>query len=214
MGYFESIEKYDDLDNGPLASALGFNDLRSGLVGTASGAVLEVGGGTGINLPFYDYDNIKELVILDLSSKMLDQARSKVQKVCAGQVRQKISFVSGNVERLPFPDKTFDTVLDTFSLCVFSDPDKAIAEMKRVLKDDGRMLLLEHTRSSVPLLGAYQDITSQTVSQMGKNCVWNQDVAKILSSKGFTGLQDGQGQHLLGLVSSFQVTKTVGSTQR
>ena len=69
---------------------------------------------------------------------------------------------AGNVERLPFSDNSFDCVVDTFSLCVFPNPLQSLQELARVLAPDGKLLLLEHSRSSVPLLGWYQVIVSIT----------------------------------------------------
>ena len=69
----------------------------------------------------------------------------------------------GNVERLPFSDASFDCVVDTFSMCVFPNPLQALKELARVLSPDGKLLLLEHSRSSLPLLGWYQVISSLTI---------------------------------------------------
>lgn len=65
-------------------------------------------------------------------------------------------WLAGNVESLPFSDNSFDCVVDTFSMCVFPNPLQALRELARVLSPDGKLLLLEHSRSSLPLLGWYQ----------------------------------------------------------
>lgn len=70
---------------------------------------------------------------------------------------------AGNVERLPFSDNSFDCVVDTFSMCVFPNPLQALKELARVLSPDGKLLLLEHSRSSLPLLGWYQVMYSLTI---------------------------------------------------
>ena len=69
-------------------------------------------------------------------------------------------WLAGNVESLPFSDNSFDCVVDTFSMCVFPNPLQALRELARVLSPDGKLLLLEHSRSSLPLLGWYQVIVS------------------------------------------------------
>jgi methyltransferase OMS1 len=196
------VDNYDSLDDGPLASSLGMEQERRDLLKFAYGSVLECGAGTGINLQHYDFANIESLVSVDLSGKMLNQA-SKKRIDSKGK---EISFAIADVEKLPFSDRSFDTIVDTFSLCVYPDPYKAISEMKRVLKDDGQLLLLEHSRSNVPLLGMYQDITAVPIARFGgKGCVWNQNVQQILSDN---GLQvSAHDQYLNGLISSFQAHK-------
>ena len=92
-----------------------------------------------------------------------------------------VRFVRADAAALPFPDGSFDTVLDTFSLCVLGGAAPAVlAEVARVLRPAGRALLLEHSRSGNALLGAYQDATAGAVAAAGKGCAWNQDVAALL----------------------------------
>ena len=74
--------------------------------------------------------------------------------------------------------------MDTFGLCVFSKPQQAVNEMARVTRPGGLVLLLEHTRSLLPLLGLYQDLTAHPVAAWGKGCVWNQDVESMVSTAG------------------------------
>jgi ubiquinone/menaquinone biosynthesis C-methylase UbiE len=85
----------------------------------------------GINLPFYNFRFVNKLTGLDISDGMLKQARAKAKLMSS---IPQVEFVQGNVERLPFKDNVFDTVVDTFSLCVYQDPIRALAEMARVAK--------------------------------------------------------------------------------
>lgn len=195
-------EKYDDLDDGSIADAFGINKLRQELIAQAKGTVLEVGAGTGINLRYYN-EAVTRLIALDYSEKMLQQAKQKVER--SPSLREKTSFVQGSVDSLSFPDSFFDVVIDTFSMCVFSDPLKAVSEMKRVLKNDGKLLLLEHTRSQLPGLGAYQDMVAKPVKAMGKGCAWNQNVDQILSENGLNVVT--RESNLAGLVTLYVCEK-------
>lgn len=195
-------EKYDDLDDGSIADALGINELREQLIPLAQGFVLEVGVGTGINLRYYN-EAVTRLVALDYSEKMLQQAKQKAERIPS--LMEKTSFLQGSVDSLAFPDSYFDTVIDTFSMCVFSNPQKAISEMKRVLKSDGKLLLLEHTKSQLPGLGTYQDIVAKPVKALGKGCAWNQNVDQIISDNGLN--VKTRESRLAGLVTLYTCVK-------
>eukprot|EP00803_Ostreobium_quekettii_P007406 evm.model.scf_676.2 EVM.evm.TU.scf_676.2 scf_676:43895-46878(-) len=146
-------DTYDDLNGGSLPELLGLTKLRRRACAEASGHVLEVGAGTGLNLPWYDQRAVVDLVSLDESSEMLGVAGRRAAQL---GLSDWVTFQKGDAAHLPFSDGTFDTVLDTFSLCVFSEPVAVLKEMRRVLKPGGLLLLLEHTRSTNALLGAYQ----------------------------------------------------------
>lgn len=137
----------------------------------AHGKVLEVGVGTGLNLPMYTWSNVTSLTGVDLSAGMLQEAALRVEnslprvRLLAASSSSSSSgdgdgasvrLVQADVAQLPFPDDSFDVVTDTFSLCVFPAPEAALGELLRVLRPGGSLLLLEHTRSDNPLLGAYQ----------------------------------------------------------
>lgn len=117
-------------------------DNRPWVCSRASGDVLEVAIGTGLNLPLYP-DDVK-LTGIDLSPGMLEIARQR-----AGEPGHDVDLQTGDAHHLPFRDGSFDTVLCTFSLCNIPDVEQAVSEMKRVLKPGGKLLLVDHIRSSV-----------------------------------------------------------------
>jgi methyltransferase OMS1 len=174
---------YDDLDGGAVAEALGFPDQRAALLARARGDVLECAVGTGLNLQFYDVDALRSFTAIDISPGMLAQAQRKAEAALR-LGSDALDFRTADVAALPFPDVSFDCVVDTFSLCVFPDPGAALKSMARVLRPGGRALLLEHSRSQSPLLGWYQDVTAEPVAAMGKGCVWNQDVPALVWAAG------------------------------
>ncbi|KAG5181068.1 S-adenosyl-L-methionine-dependent methyltransferase, partial [Tribonema minus] len=136
-----------------MAQGLGIDQLRQIMTSTARGRVLEVAVGTGLNLPYYRRDRVSQIDAVDLSPSMLAQAE---QRGVEAGLQDIAAYHEMDVEQLKFRDGTFDTVVDTFGLCVFGDPVAALREMGRVCATNGRVLLLENSKSEVPLLGAYQ----------------------------------------------------------
>lgn len=196
---------YDVLDGGAAATALGFADLRAALIGQAQGNVLEVGVGTGLNLPLYDWKAVTTITGADLSPGMLQEAQNKIQGLARPDA---VTLRTADVEALPFEDDSFDCVVDTFSMCVFAHPSRALAEMARVLRPGGRLLLLEHSRSTSALVGWYQDVTAPAVAATGKGCFWNQRVVELV--QGTPGIVlEGSTVHLGGLLTSVVAVKPV-----
>jgi len=107
----------------------------------ATGDVLEVAIGTGLNIPVYASD--VKLTGVDLSPAMLDVARER-----AGNLDRDVDLQEGDAHHLPFADESFDTVVCTFSLCNIPDPHQALTEMQRVLRPGGRLVLVDHIRST------------------------------------------------------------------
>ncbi|TDP96703.1 class I SAM-dependent methyltransferase [Labedaea rhizosphaerae] len=119
---------------------LQFGGGREWVCTQATGDVLEVAVGTGLNLPHYPAD--VTLTGVDLSPRMLELARKR-----AAELQREITLVEGDAQALPFPDASFDTVVCTLGLCGFPDDRAAIAEMHRMLRPGGKLLLLDHIGS-------------------------------------------------------------------
>lgn len=118
-----------------------FRDSRSWACGQATGHVLEVAIGTGLNLGAYPEG--VTLTGVDLSDAMLDGARTR-----ATQLGSNATLLQGDAHSLAFDDASFDTVVCTFGLCAIPDTDAAISEMHRVLRPEGRLILVDHIESS------------------------------------------------------------------
>jgi ubiquinone/menaquinone biosynthesis C-methylase UbiE len=112
-------------------------DSRAWVCGQATGDVLEVAVGTGLNLPFYSQD--VQLTGIDFSPAMLNIARRRAE-----QVGRAIDLREADAQALPFPDASFDTVVCTYGLCAIPDENRAVSEMKRVLRPSGLLLLADH----------------------------------------------------------------------
>ena len=115
----------------------GMSGLRRKLIEKASGKVLEIGIGTARNLKYYNEEC--EIIGIDYSKEMLEIAKKK-----ADRLGMKIKLKKMNAEKLEFRKGEFDTIVDTLGLCTYPNPIKALREMKRVCKKNGRILLLEH----------------------------------------------------------------------
>ena len=155
---------------------LGVSRLRRILLRRASGRVLEVAVGTGKNLPSYPPDC--RIIALDLSSEMLKIARKRAAKLSIH-----VSFSLGDAETLPFPNKSFDTVVSSLSTCTFPNPVAALEEMARVCRTSGKILLLEHGRSDREWLGRWQDRhADQFAKPLG--CHWNREPLDMVRKAG------------------------------
>jgi ubiquinone/menaquinone biosynthesis C-methylase UbiE len=145
---------------------LGLRRQRARTAGEAVGTVLELGVGTGLNLPFYA--DATRVVAIDPDPHMLRRARRR-----AAQAAQPVELVEAGAESLPFEDGAFDTVVVTLTLCTVPDPAAAVAEARRVLTPDGRFLFLEHVRSDSPWVGRIQDSVTPAWKHVSGGCHWN-----------------------------------------
>jgi ubiquinone/menaquinone biosynthesis C-methylase UbiE len=125
--------------------------LRKKALSQASGKVLEVGVGTGNNFPYYPPGC--EVTAIDFSPGMLARARKKLHLA-----RAPIKLLEMDAQAMDFPDNTFDTVVATCVFCSVPDPVKGLAEVKRVCKPNGKIILLEHVRSESPVIGWLMDV--------------------------------------------------------
>ena len=147
--YDKYATTYDNLDGGSIASSLGINDARKNLLSGAYGHVLEIGVGTGLNLDSYNFDNnnIKSLTCVDISEGMLSQAKIRMEQILMGVAAKSdnvpaVKFVKADAtsELLSlFGEDSFDTVVDTFSLCVMGNEGAKLClnELAGVVKKSG-----------------------------------------------------------------------------
>ncbi|KAL7752319.1 hypothetical protein RI367_002365 [Sorochytrium milnesiophthora] len=154
------------------------------------GDTLEIAAGTGRNLPYVKLcaseqdkaGGVTSLTLLDASPGMLSMLGDKLRRKFSG-ARERIRTQQGDVLHMPFPARSFDTVLSTFSLCSLADPVAGLAEVQRVCKDDGTVLLLEHGRSHYDWLNNVLDRGAPRHSQQW-GCWYNRDIGKIVQESG------------------------------
>ena len=126
------------------------DDWRRQVTARATGEVLEVGVGTGKNLPFYRSDTTEKVTGIDLSPGMLSVARGK-----GCPVPQEL--VEMDAQRMAFPDGSFDAVVATCVFCTVPDPVAGLREVRRVCRPGGRIVLMEHVRVDKPIIGRLMD---------------------------------------------------------
>lgn len=151
---------------------------RQRLIPQATGAVLEIGGGTGANLPLYQA--VTSLVFTDPDPAMLRIAQTKPRPP-----QLPVTFLEATAEALPFPPASFDTVVSTLVLCSVVHPQQALAEIRRVLRPGGRFLALEHIRPR-GWLGYLADALTPLQKRLAAGCHLNRQTHQAIRQAGFS----------------------------
>jgi ubiquinone/menaquinone biosynthesis C-methylase UbiE len=151
---------------------------RRRVIGAAQGRVLEIGVGSGINLTLYTAAT--HVVGLDPSAKLLSMARA-----AASDRSRSTELVEGTAEAIPLPHRSVDTVVTTWTLCSIPDLPKALSEVRRVLKPDGRLLFAEHGLAPEPNVVRWQNRLTPLWKRIGGGCHLNRPIDKIIRSAGF-----------------------------
>jgi SAM-dependent methyltransferase len=151
---------------------------RARIVPLAAGVVLEVGVGSGLNLPFYGAD-VRRLHALDPSPALLDMARRRGRTV-----QVPIEWVEGSAEAIPLADGVADTVVTTWTLCSIPDPARALREMRRVLAPGGRLLFIEHGRAP-GAVGTWQTRLTPLWRRVSGGCHLDRQIDVLIAAGGF-----------------------------
>lgn len=161
-----------------------FGKYRRQALAPARGATLEVGFGTGLNLPYYPAA-VSELTVID-SENMLRERVAKRIAACPLPVTRMQLDAQG---RLPFADHTFDSVVTTLTLCSIDDVAAALAELRRVLKPDGQLIFFEHGRSDDAAVARRQDRFNPLQRLIGGGCNMNRPIDELIRAGGFEIVQ-------------------------
>lgn len=152
---------------------------RARLVPAAHGRVLEVGFGSGLNLPFYG-SAVERLYALDPSRELYALARRRID--AAGVP---VEFMPGSAEEIPLPGASVDDVVMTWTACSIRDPRQALREVRRVLKPDGRLIFVEHGRAPDAAVVRWQDRLNPMWKRVAGGCNLNRPIDDVIRSAGF-----------------------------
>jgi ubiquinone/menaquinone biosynthesis C-methylase UbiE len=161
---------------------------RQRIVGLAEGRVLEIGLGSGMNLPFYT-NRVKEVLGLEPHPKLLEMASEKSASIS-------VKLIEGSAESIPFDTGSVDTVVTTWSLCSIPDVVAALGEMRRILKPTGQLLLVEHGLASEEKVRKWQHRLTPIWKRLAGGCHLDRPIADLVRDSGFqlTHLQTGYMQ--------------------
>jgi ubiquinone/menaquinone biosynthesis C-methylase UbiE len=157
----------------------GMRARRRDLLALARGRTLELGGGTGLNLPYYPAD-LDELILSEPAAPM----RKRLEKAARRSGRS-VTILDALAERLPLDDDSVDTVVSTLVLCTVEHPVVALKEIQRVLKPGGRLLFLEHVRADSAWLASWQDRLEKPWRRFAEGCRCNRATVELIEAAGF-----------------------------
>jgi ubiquinone/menaquinone biosynthesis C-methylase UbiE len=153
--------------------------FRKRVIGAAEGRVLEVGIGSGLNLPLYG-PSVRSVIALEPSPQLLRMARKR------GEIASMpITFLEASAETVPLDSASVDTVVTTWTLCTIPDAAGALAEMRRVLKPGGALLFVEHGRAPEPGVARWQDRLDPLWSRLAGGCHLNRKIDDLIAGNGF-----------------------------
>ena len=153
---------------------------RKKVVPLAEGKVLEIGMGSGLNLPFYDKAKIDEIWGLDPSEQL-----SEMAKQVADEESMEVKFISSGAEDIPLPDNYFDCVLVTYTMCTIPEVQRANQEIRRVLKEDGKMIFCEHGEAPDQNIRKWQNRINPFWGKLAGGCNINRKIPSLIQDSGF-----------------------------
>lgn len=155
---------------------------RRRLVPQARGHVLEIGVGSGLNLPFYDAAEVARLTAIDPSEALLARAR---QRASESPVGPKTTLLQAGAEQLPLEDASVDSAVMTYTLCSVTRPDAVLGELRRVLRPGGPLYFVEHGLADTPVVARLQRGATPLWRRCSGNCHLDRDAETLLRQAGF-----------------------------
>ena len=153
---------------------------RAKIIPLAFGNVLEIGIGSGLNIPFYNSEQVKGLIGIDPSIEMW-----KEKDLDEKSLPFEFKFIQAIAENIPIDNNSFDSAVVTYSLCTVNDLTNAFEELKRVLKPNGRLVFCEHGLAPDKLIISCQNLMNPIWKKFGGGCNLNRDIPGLIKSNGF-----------------------------
>ena len=155
------------------------NYQRKKIVPDARGTILEIGIGSGLNIPFYQRSNIQKIIGLDPSEELCEMAKKSAKKN-----KIDVNFLINSAEEINLPSNSIDTVLLTYTLCTIPEPLDALDEIKRVLKSDGNILFCEHGTAPDLNVQKWQNRINPLWGKLFGGCNINRDIPNLILESG------------------------------
>jgi len=152
---------------------------RERVIASVEGRVLEIGIGAGLNLPFYG-PHVREIVGLEPAPRLIAMARQVAERMPIP-----VTFMEESAAAIPLDDNTIDTVVMTWTLCTIPQADRALSEMRRVLKPNGRLLFVEHGLAPDDGVRRWQDWLTPAFKRISGGCHLNRPIQTMIESAGF-----------------------------
>ncbi|TCU20124.1 class I SAM-dependent methyltransferase [Rhizobium sullae] len=152
---------------------------RERVIGGAQGCVLEIGVGSGMNLPFYGY-GVHEILALDPAAQLIDMAREAPHRR-----ELPVRFLAASAEEIPLEDQSVDTVVTTWTLCTIPRAGAALSEMRRVLRPSGRLLFVEHGLAPDESVRRWQNWLTPAWRRISGGCHLNRPIRAMIEAGGF-----------------------------
>jgi len=161
---------------------------REKVIPHARGRVLEVGIGSGKNLPYYRGKEVEHLTAIDPMEELWERKQVELTSLDF-----EVDFIKGSAQHIPFDDELFDTVVSTSTLCSIKHVEEALKEMYRVLKPGGKLLFEEHGAAPDAPLARHQNRLNPVWKRISGGCNLNRNIPVLLEAAGFitTGLAEG-----------------------
>jgi len=153
---------------------------RTKIVPEAKGTVLEIGIGSGLNLSLYNPSTVDKIIGIDPSSEIIKMAKKKTKEISIP-----VELTNHSGEEIQLKNNSIDTIVMTYTLCTIEKPDKALREMKRVLKPKGRLLFCEHGISPEVKIRTIQNLINPLWNCFSGGCQLNRNIPELIEQSGF-----------------------------